>query len=74
MSHDNDSKTCFECGLDRSRAPEQLVARVQKQVHETEDEASRLRCRVEELEQVIRAFVKGNVPVAILREVAEAPA
>jgi hypothetical protein len=68
MSHDT---TCIECGLDRSLARERVVERVSNALHTSEHEQSKLRCRVTELEQVIRAFVTGKVNVQTLRAVAE---
>lgn len=68
MSHDT---TCRECGLDRSLAREQVVERVKNALHTVENEASQLRCRVTELEQVIRAFVNGRVNVQTLRAIAD---
>ena len=68
MSHDT---TCNECGLDRGLARERVVERVENALHTVEHEATELRCRVTELEQVIRAFVRGKVNVQTLRAVAD---
>ena len=60
------TRTCGECGLDpalpRARALEHTV-----EVFETE--AEKLSYRVKELEQVIRAFVKGSASINTLRAV-----
>lgn len=68
MAHDT---TCIECGLDRSLARERAVERVENALHTAEYEQSKLRCRVTELEQVIKAFVTGKVTVQTLRAVAD---
>lgn len=79
----NLTTTCLECGgehLPESKPTGVVLvgaareAALVRELHFTEEQASRATCRVRELEQVVRAFLKGSVKAEVLRAVVEAAA